>query len=106
MTIIQVTLSIGLWLSMATGLLAALGAHLAADHSKRNGIVSKRTSDFFDFSKDVFYFGIGPSFHAIFSDVHRRYESRFITRCIYAARTGFVLVPIFAVALVISAFLN
>jgi hypothetical protein len=106
MTTVQATFAICLWLSLATGIFAALGAHLAADHSKRNGVVPKRTSDFFRLSKSMFSIGIGPSLQDIFSNVHRRYESRFITRCIYAARVVFALAGAFAVALLITAFLS
>lgn len=87
----QVALAIVGWLSMATGMVSSMGAHLAADHRRRNGLVPRKTPDFYDFSKNVFYFGIGPSFRTIFSDAHRHYKSRFITRCVKVSRVAFVL---------------
>ena len=98
----QAALGIAGWLSLATGMVSSMGAHLAADHSRRNGLVPRKTQDFFHVSKGVFHFGIGPSFRAIFSDVHRHYESGFITRCVKIARVAFVLAPVFLAAFFIS----
>jgi len=104
MSALQVCLFLAAWLSIATAIVSSIGAHLAADHSKRNGLVPKKTSDFYDFSTHPFFYGVGPSFKAIFSDVHRQYDSRFITRCIKIARVAFVLAPTFLAAFVISLF--
>lgn len=98
----QAALFIAGWLSFATGMISSMGAHLAADHSRRNGLVPRKTPDFYDFSKNVFYFGVGPSFRAIFSDAHRHYKSRFITRCVKVARMTFVLAATFLAAFFIS----
>jgi hypothetical protein len=102
MTVVQVCLFLAAWLSGAIAMVSSIGAHLAADHSNRNGLVPKKTSDFYDFSTHPFFYGVGPSFKAIFSNVHRQYDSRFITRCIKIARVAFVLAPTFLVAFVIS----
>lgn len=104
MTALQVCLFLAAWLSVATAIVSSIGAHLAADHSKRNGLVPRKTSNFYVFHTTVFRLGVGPSFKAIFSDAHRQYESRFITRCIKIARVAFVLAPTFLVAFVISLF--
>ncbi|KIC58901.1 hypothetical protein RM53_06780 [Brevundimonas nasdae] len=98
----QAALFIAGWFSLATGMVSSMGAHLAADHSRRNGLVPRKTPDFYDFSKNVFSFGIGPSFRTIFSDVHRQYKSRFITRCVKVSRVAFVLAAAFLAAFVIS----
>lgn len=104
MTVIQVCLFLAAWLSGAIAMIRSIGAHLAADHSKRNGLVPKKTSDFYDFSTNPFFYGVGPSFKAIFSDVHRQYDSRFITRCIKIARAAFVMFPTLLAAFVTSLF--
>lgn len=91
MNTVQAVLAIAGWFSLATGMVSSMGAHLAADHRRRNGLVPRKTPDFYDFSKNVFYFGIGPSFRTIFSNAHRHYKSRFITRCVKVSRVGFVL---------------
>lgn len=98
----QAAFGIAGWLSMATGMISSMGAHLAADHRRRNGFVPRKTPDFYDFSKNVFYFGIGPSFRTIFSDAHRHYNSRFITRCVKVSRAAFVLAAAFLAACVLS----
>ena len=91
MTGVAGALFIAAFSSLAIGLTAAVGAHLAADHSKRSGAVPKSTKDFFVFSKSPLLFGVVPSISAIFSDVHRRYDSRFITRCFHIARVTLLL---------------
>jgi len=104
MSAVQVVLFIAAWLSLAIGMVSSIGAHLAADHSKRNGLAPSKTSDFYGFSTNPFFYGVGPSFKAIFSDVHRQYGSRFITRCIKVSRVAFVLFPTFLATFVISLF--
>ena len=98
----QAVLAIAGWFSLATGMVSSMGAHLAADHRRRNGLVPRKTPDFYDFSRNVFYFGIGPSFRTIFSDAHRHYKSRFITRCVKVARVAFVLAAALLAAFFVS----
>jgi hypothetical protein len=89
MTLLQAAPFLIAFLSTATAFISVTGAHLAAEHSKRNGIVPKGTRDFFVFSKNPAVLGVVPSFRAIYSDVHHVYGSRFITGCIQISRVGF-----------------
>ncbi len=98
----QAALAIAGWFSLAAGMISSMGAHFAADHRRRNGLVPWKTPDFYDFSKNVFYFGIGPSFRTIFSDAHRHYKSRFITHCVKVARVAFVLAAALLAAFFVS----
>jgi len=55
MSAVQVVLFIAAWLSLAIGMVSSIGAHLAADHSKRNGLAPSKTSDFYGFSTNPFF---------------------------------------------------
>ena len=91
MTLLQAAPFLIAFMSAGIGLICVMGAHLAADYSRRSGAVPKGTPDFYVFHKSPLGFGLGPSFRAIYSNAHRIYESRFISTCIYIARAAFLL---------------
>ena len=97
MTFLQAAPFLIAFMSAATALISVAAAHFAADHSKRNGIAPESAPEFFVFSKNSMILGVVPSFRMIYSDGHRIYGSRFITRCIQTSRVGFAIAVILLV---------
>ncbi len=88
---IQTFLGVALAISTAIALVSSLGAHFSADYLKRNGAVPKSTSDFARSAPPPFFLDVGISLTDIYSSLHKRYKSRFLTRCVYVARVAFPL---------------
>ncbi|MFN7129499.1 MAG: hypothetical protein ACK4OJ_10580 [Brevundimonas sp.] len=97
---IEALLSIALCLSAATAVATSLGAHFAADYFKRNKIVQKSAPDFIRSGPPPFFLETGISLGDIFSETHKAYGNKFISRCVYIARASIIAIGALSIALV------
>ncbi|NBB64618.1 hypothetical protein GVN18_35770 [Pseudomonas sp. ODNR1LW] len=97
---IEALLFIALGISGALVIASALGAHFAADYFKRNKMVAKSTRDFVSSAPAPFFLQMGISLRDIFSDTHKAYGNKFISRCIYTARVSTIAVGVLTIAMV------
>ncbi|WP_162938778.1 hypothetical protein [Brevundimonas naejangsanensis] len=94
------------FVSFGAGWFASALADLAADALRRNGDAPPTTPAFYLFSRNPAALGIRPSFRRLYSNLHRDYDNRFITGCVYIARCAFPLAAILLPIGFLAAFLQ